>query len=211
MTEKKITIKSFLHKSRTKAANAAKGFIAGYREFLVEQRIVGLPEILAKLDNDEIMPTPALNEIKDVAFAHMLALDCAKAEAQLERAQNSEPAKNKAQYAVIYNAAGEVQTYVDENGEEKELMAGFELHQEAMGWSDRKLVECSSDCYSVIESMRLIGKDGNTLKTIVLRDDAMSRIFRAKKMALHKVKPQTTSRLGFGVKAKGDHSRFSRG
>lgn len=211
MSEKKITIKGFLHKSRTKAANSASAFIAGYRSFLENEKIVGLPEILEKLDKGEIMPTPALNEIKDVAFAHMLALDTAKAEAQLERAQNSEPARNKAHYATIYNSKGEIQTYVDENGEEKELVAGYELHQEAMGWSDRKLIDCASDCYSVIESMRLFDKEGNTLKTIVLRDDAMARVFKAKKLALHKSKPQTTSRLGFGVKAKGDRSRFSHG
>jgi hypothetical protein len=211
MTERKMSPKGFLHKTTTKAAASATAFLAQHRAWLEtgELALFTTP-ILRKLDEKAIMPTPALEEIKVVVLAHHLAEETRKAEEAMVRADQPKVRKNY--IATVYNSKGEVQYRENGNtGEPIELVETFDLSTQAEGWADRRLFDGASDWFAVIEATKMFRKDGEPLATTIMRDDAIARILRVKKGPVMKSKPQSTSKLSFGVKAKGDHVQFSRG
>lgn len=64
-----MTPKMFLARSTGKVSAAA--FLAQYREYLLTGKLAELTmPILQKLDKGEVMPTPALNEIRSIVAAH---------------------------------------------------------------------------------------------------------------------------------------------
>lgn len=211
MSERKMTPKGFLHKATTKAAVSAASFLAQHREWLETGELAQFTSpILRKLDDRQILPTPALEEIKVVVLSHHLAQETAKAEAAMEKA--AQPQVRKNYIVTVYNAKGEIQTRKNANtGEDMDLRETFDLSSQAEGWADRRLFDGASDWFAVIEHTKMTDRDGNPLATTVMRDDAIARILRAKKGPVMKSKPQSTSKLSFGVKAKGDHFQFSRG
>jgi hypothetical protein len=204
--ERNMTEKGFLHKSNGKIA--ADAFLAQHRAWLEtgELAMVTTP-ILRKLDDKEVLPTPALDEIRTVVFNHMIAKAAAKAEDSiLNPKTGGRSAAPKNWVSKILNEKGEIQTRVTEKGETEELEKGFDLSSDADRWSDRRLVECSSDCYAVVSHSMM------PIETIIRRDDAMSRIFKIAKGPSMKAQPKGGSgRLSFGVKVKEDRARFSSG
>jgi hypothetical protein len=203
--------KGFLHKSSQKAAVSAGAFLAQHRAWLETGELALFTSpILRKLDEKAIMPTPALEEIKVVVLAHHLAEETRKAEEAMARADQPKVRKN---YLVtVYNAKGEIQTRPNANtGEEIELKETFDLSTQAEGWADRRLFDGASDWFAVVEATKMFNKDGEPLSTTIMRDDAIARILRVKKGPVMKSRPQSTSKLSFGMKAKGDHFQFSRG
>lgn len=203
MTERKLTVKGFLHKTTTKAARSAEGFIAQYREFLQTGDLAAITApILIKLDKGEILPTPALQEIKTVVFTFALDEDIKKAESAMVAAEESgERTTTPKNYMVdIVDSTGKV---IDSFGD------NHDLH--ARNWADRKLFQGASDCHAVITSTHLVGKNGQPLTQIVTRDSAIGRILKTSKGPVMKRSPQSSSSLGFGVKAKQDHAHFSKG
>lgn len=211
MSERKMSPKGFLHKASQKAANSAAAFLAQHRAWLETGELsLFTSPILRKLDDKELLPTPALSQIKEVVLAHHLAEEVRKAEESMARADQPKVRKN---YVVtVYDAKGEIQTRKNANtGEDIELRETFDLSTQAEGWADRRLFDGASDWFAVIESTKMFREDGSPLATTILRDDAIARILRVKKGPVMKSKPQSTSKLSFGVKAKGDHFQFSRG
>lgn len=204
MTERKMTPKGFLHKATTKAANNATAFLAAHRAWLETGELAPLTSpILRKLDEKDVMPTPALEEIKNVVLCHFLAQETKKAEDQMAKA--NEPKVQKAYLATIFDSKGNVATYLNEEKEEKELRQSFDMAQDAERWCDRRLFDGAPDWHGTVVSTK-------GLPPIhVLREDAIARILKKPKGPAVHTKGVSTKKLGFGVKAKGDHFHFSKG
>lgn len=204
MTERKMTPKGFLHKTTTKAANSALAFLATYRDYLTtsEVAIVTSP-IIAKVDAGELLPTPALEEIKNAVFQHMLVLDTLKHEAAIEKQQ--EPKKTKPHVGMIYTEHGVIATRINAEGEEEELIKSFDLPQEAMRWIDRRLVEAAPRSYATLDHVKTVQQE------TITRDDAFARQFKVARGPVIKPQSKSTPRLGFGVKAHESKSTFSGG
>lgn len=194
MTTQKMTIKSWLRKSNGKVS--AMAFLQAHKDFLMTGTLAQFSEpILAKVDSGEVMPTIGLEALKSLVLSHHLAEESARLNRQNVKA---EP-KVKDYVATIYSADGE-----------EVLTEGFDKLSDADRWTDRRLFAGTSDHYGVV-SMTKVLSDGEPIATVVLRGDSIARILKAKKGAVMRVKPKTTSSLGFGVKAKNDHCSFSAG
>ena len=176
-----VSCKSFLSKSNTKAANSSAAFIQAYREFLEtgELAVVTSP-ILARLDAKDILPTPALEEIRQVIFQHLILSDIRKATKSLEKTHSR--STTKPYQATVYNALGEIQVKANSEGEEKEMIANFEHPQEAVRYSDNRLVnDCSPDCFGVVIHSSL------PYSETVLRIDSFRRLMPKNKSPFMKV------------------------
>ncbi len=204
MSERKMTPKGFLHKATTKAANNATAFIAAHRAWLETGELSNLTTpILRKLDEREVMPTPALEEIKNAVLFHFLAQETKAAEAAM--AKRDEPKVQKAYVAAIYDAKGNIVTYVNDDGEEKEMIQSFDMSQDGERWCDRRLFDGAPDWHGEVVSTK-------GLPPIhVMREDSIARILKKPKGPAVHTKGVSTKSLGFGVKAKGDHFHFSKG
>lgn len=198
-----MTERGFLHKAGGKVS--ADAFLAQHRAWLEtgERAMVTTP-ILRMLDEKEVMPTPALEQIRAAVLNHMVAKAVSKAEDQI---LNPKPgAKPKNWTSTIFDAKGEIQTRINEKGEKEDLIKGFDLSSDADRWADRRLVEGASDWYAEVTHAMM------PITTVIRRDDAMSRIFKIAKGPSMKAQPKGGSgRLSFGVKVKEDRARFSSG
>jgi len=222
-----ITPKSFLRKCNSKAAMSAIGFLANEenRKYLLEGEAASVTApIVNMFDAKEILPTPAMDAIRTAIFGYMVAVDLrdanesvAKREGEVDSipSEKKEPSVKripKAWTVTIYDSRGNVQVHVNkETGEETDLVKGFDLSQRATEWADRRLFECSSDCFGVVKSNTLITKDGDALSQTIIREDSISRIMKQPKGAVCKHKPKSGSRLSFGVKVTNDRAIFSGG
>lgn len=197
-----MTPKGFLHKTTTKAANSAGAFLAQYREYLTTGELAPvISPIIRRLDDKELLPTPALKLVQAAVMGHIIATDQAKTEEAIERA--NAPAAVKTWVAFIKDAKGNICTRVNNDGEEEELTKSFEHPQEADRWVDRRLFDGAPDWYGEVE--------GLGTHVHVERADAIARILKQPKgPAIHK-KAVTTKTLGFGVKAHQTRASFSRG
>lgn len=201
-TKKILSAKSFLRKTNTKAAHSALAFINQYREWLVTGELAqATTPIIKKLDDNELLPTPALREIQVIVLSHILAKDAAK----LEEIHNPKVNKENCWISTIYNSDGEIQCRVKTNGDTEELIKKFDLSSDADRWSDLRLFDSTADCYAEIVHNKL------KVKTIIMRDDSISRILKKKKSAVSKINPTSTKFLKFGTKCKEDKAVFSRG
>lgn len=202
--ERVMTPKGFLHKATTKAANNATAFIAAHRAWLETGELSDLTSpILRKLDDKAVMPTPALEEIKNAVLFHFLAQETKKAEDAMAKA--NEPKAQKAYVAAIYDAKGNIVTYINDDGEEKEMIQSFDMSQDGERWCDRRLFDGAPDWHGEVVSTK-------GLPPIhVLREDSIARILKKPKGPAVHTKGVSTKKLGFGVKAKGDHFHFSKG
>ncbi len=208
--KRNMSPKGFLHKTTTKAANSAEGFLAAHREWLLSGEIGVLTRpIFSHLAAGTILPTPALEQIKEVVFNFMIASEVAKGEdAMLKRAEAEAPANWT---ATLYDRNGNICTRKNDEGKILDIQEGFDLSQEADRWMDRKLFEGPPDSFGVIQHATMTNKHGEPLSVVVMRGDAIARVLKQPKgAACHKAK-KTTPRLGFGVKASQDSCHFSRG
>jgi hypothetical protein len=194
--------KGFLHKASGRISAVA--FLATHREWLLTGDLAPLTgPILAKLDNNELLATPALESIKAVVLGHMVAKETAKAEAAILAPKT---ATNKPWLATIYNEKGDIQTRITDDGEVEDLIKGFETSSAADGWSDRRLFECSSDCYAIVNHTAIA-----SVSSRIERNESIARIMRVPSGPVMKGQSKGSGRLSFGVKAKNDRSVFSKG
>lgn len=209
MAERKMTELGFIKKAGGKVS--ATAFMRQHREFLTTGTLAQFTSpILDSFDNGEILPTPALEQLKSVVWDHYAASQLLKAEKSLTKAMA--PKSEKPYVVSILDEKGNICTRLNEEGEEVELRQGFATDGEAHGWADRRLFEGASDWHATIAATKLRGKDGGILMVHILRDDAIARLLRAPKQAsMRKVGGATSGKLGFGVKAVGDRFHFSKG
>jgi hypothetical protein len=213
MTERKMSPKGFLHKASGKAANSASAFIATHREWLEtgELALFTTP-ILLKVDSREMMPTPALEEIKAVVLAHHLAEEIRLAQEKMEKADEPTEGKSKSYVARIYDSkTGEVVQEKNDKGKLVDLKESFDDGTRAEGWTDRRLFAGAPHWFGVVESTKLFRQDGTAFAATILRDDSIARILRKPKAPVMKAQKKSGGRLSFGVKAKESRASFSRG
>lgn len=199
--ERRMTPKGFLAKTQTKAANSAIGFLAQYREYLLTGEVASkTAPIIAKVDAGELLPTPAIPLIQRAVMDHIIESDKQKMD---QPAATSGGGTRKAWRATVFDASGNVMTRIKENGEEEELVKGFDLSSDADRWCDRRLFEGTHGWYAEVEHTAM------NVKTRIERGDAMARILKKPKGPTVQVKGKSTKTLGFGVKAKQTRVTFS--
>jgi hypothetical protein len=212
MTQRNMTPKGFLHKATGKAALAAGSFIEAHRAWLEtgELALFTTP-ILLKVDSRELMPTPALEEIKSVVLAHHLAEQIRIEQEKMEKA--GEPTKSSKSYvATIYDSkTGEVVQEKNDKGKLVDLKESFDDGTRAEGWTDRRLFDGAPHWFGVVESTKLFRQDGTAFAATILRDDSIARILRKPKAPVMKAQKKSGGRLSFGVKCKESKASFSRG
>jgi hypothetical protein len=204
-----MTPKMFLHKSGTKAAASASAFLAAHRTFLETGELYPVTgPILAKLDAKELMPTPALSELRQVILNHMIASEVSK----LERAHEVTERTPKNWQVTIYTSEGKVaQRFKTEDQEWVDLVAEFDQPQEADRWADRRLFEGEHDWFAVVSHATQLNKHGQLLSSTITRQDAMARVLASKPGPVIKGQAKSSGRLGWGVKSKPSVSKFSAG
>jgi hypothetical protein len=205
MSNRKITAKGFLSKSNTRAANSASAFISVYREWLITGEVASKTSpIVAKLDAGQLLPTPALNEIKLAVMTHIIEADRLHMEKSLEKQSETSPNTiPKTWTASIFDSQDIFQVRLKDNGDEEQLCKGFEKASDADRWVDRRLFDGASDWYAVIEGLGTY--------VVVDRQSAIARTLRKQKGPTCAVKSVSTRTLGFEVHAKQDRASFSRG
>jgi hypothetical protein len=105
--------------------------------------------------------------------------------------------------ATVYTPEGKIAIRKDKNGEDKEMVQGFDHLQSAERWCDRMLVDNGGpDWYGVIV--------GAGTKFQVKRDGSLGRVLASKGGPVTKG-PAKSAGLGWTMKAKGDHFHFSKG
>ena len=213
MTQRKMSLKGFLHKSTGKAALAASGFIAAHREFLLTGDLaLFTAPILLKVDSKALMPTPALEEIKAVVLAHHLAEEIRTQEEKMARANEPSERKTKAYVATIYDAkTGEVVQEKNDKGKLVDLTESFEDGTRAEGWTDRRLFTGATHWFGVVTATKLFKADGSNFTANIQRDDSIARILRKPKAPVMKAQKKSGGRLSFGVKCHESKASFSRG
>jgi len=197
MAERKMGPKGLLRKANS-ATVSAIAFIDQHREYLTQGEVsYATAAIVAKVDNGELYPTPALSEIKHAVMSHIMMVDLLKAQESIEKPKK---VSKKPFSACIRDGSGNV--LEDEKG--KELRQNFDLPQRASEWCDRRLFEQSADCFGEVFHREVHYE-------FVNRDDSLARILKPQRMALHKTNKPGQTKLGFGVKAKNSKATFSHG
>ena len=212
-TDKKMTPKMFLFKSGTKAANSALAFLQTHRDFLVTGELASVTSpILAKIDAGQTMPTPGLEEIRAAVLSHHLLVECQKAEAKLlasnDPSSHGETSSrtSKTWEVTCYDSRGNICTRVNTKGETVDISESFPLQQRASEWADRRLVHnCASDCFATITHIP------SGLEAVIMRGNAMARLFKAPTPGVFKKLGKGDGKLSFGVKAHQSRATFSHG
>lgn len=203
---RKMTVKMFLHRSGGKVS--ASAFLQAHRDFLVTGELASVTSpILAKIDAGQTMPTPGLEEIRSVVLRHHLLAEALKAEAKLLAAGEGPAASaSKTWEVTCYDSRGNVQTRVNAKGETVDLSESFALQQRASEWADRRLVhDCASDCFATLIHVP------SGLEAVIMRNDAMGRVFPKIKTPVIKQTGSRDGKLSFGTKVHESRAVFSRG
>ena len=203
---KKMTPKGFLKKLNSKAAASALGFLAAYRDYLTSGELADtLRPIIKRIDNGALLPTPALSEIRQAVMDHILAVEIAKAEKAIAKANapGGTGSASKPFQAVILDVAGRVQTYINAQGEVKEYRQNFRLPQEAERWVDRRLVDGAPNWHGEVMHN---GAPWDTIE----RDQSMARLLKRPLHPFMKKSP-TPGKLSGQIKIRAKHHSFSQG
>ena len=204
-----MSARGWLHKTTTKAAASAGAFIAAHREWLEKGELAPLTSpILRKLDDRELMPTPALEVLKSVVLGYTLSKQANQIEERMAREATAREPKNW--LATIYDQDGNICVRVKDDGEEETLQKEFDHPQDADGWTDRRLFDGESDWYGVVSHTTKTTKEGDPISFVIMRQDAMARILKSKKGPVIK-KLGGDGKLSFGTKVKESHAKFSHG
>lgn len=204
MADKKMTAKGFLRKLNSKAALSALGFLAAHRDYLVSGELAEtLRPIVERVDKGELLPTPALSEIRQAVMSHIMAAEIAKAEKAIEKANKAGGSASKTFQAIILDSAGRVQVSVNERGEQKELRQNFKLPQEAERWVDRRLVEGSPNWHGEVLH------NGAPWDEIT-RDESMARMYKRAKHPFMK-RQASPGKLTGQIKIRAKQASFSKG
>jgi hypothetical protein len=202
--KKNMTEAGFLHKSSGKVSAVA--FLAQHREWLLSGSMAQFTDpILAKLDRGEILPTPALSQIREAVLAHKLARDVKEAEAKMAKQATPSDKPRKLYLVTIRDSNGMVVTRKNEKDEDVDLIQDFEGYSQAEGWADRRMFDGASDWVATIENT------ATGFTKVIPRDECFLRIIRSgKKPVMAKGAPKSAP-LTSKMKVSGSHFHFSRG
>lgn len=206
MTERKMTERGFLAKS-SKIKVSASAFIAAHREYLESGTLGSLTTpILVKFDKGDILPTPALTEIRQAVMEHMIAVQITKSEAKILAASTTKSSKPFT--ATILDAQGKIVTYVNSEGDTKDMIANFDNDMQAQDWCDRRLFDGAPDWYGKIVDNR------SQYQRTIDRNGSVARTLRSKRGPTMKTSGSKSAplRMSGKVHVKGGSStHFSRG
>lgn len=198
-----MTAKGFLTKANGKVSAAA--FLQEHRSWLMTgtRRLLTEP-ILVRLDNRELFPTPALQEIKVAVMNHMIATDILAGQSKMSEA--SQPDTVKACVATIYAGANPVMVTTKvktKEGEEKlvskPMSMGFDSYYKAEEWASRRLYDGGPDWVAKLQD-NILGK----VKELN-RDQAFAMLVPIKHNPVMKIASSKGSkRLSGKPKVKGD-------
>jgi hypothetical protein len=195
-----MTPRGLLHKANSPRISAL-AFFQAHREYLLNSEVsYATAPIVKKLESGELLPTPALTTLKKAILDHILLY-----ESQAHTVTNKHKREEKPFTATIRRGTGEVA--LDEDGQP--IRRGFDLHQRAIDWIDRRLFEASPDCFGEVHSNRCTNPEHAT--DIIRRDESIARLLKEPRMAVHKVSHPSNGNLGFGVKVRQSKVAFSRG
>jgi hypothetical protein len=192
--------RGLLHKANSPKVSAL-GFFQAHREYLINSEVsYATAHIVERLESGELLPTPALTELKKAILDHILMN-----ESRAHAVTNKPGSVEKPFTATIRRGTGEVA--LDKDGQP--IKKGFDLYQRAVDWIDRRLFESSPDCFGEVCSNKCTNPAHAT--DIIRRDESFSRLFEKPRMAVHKVSHPSNGNLGFGVKVRQSKVAFSRG
>ena len=192
---KGMSLKGFVRKATV--AKSAIGFLDAQKEFIRQHSF--LAPTLEQYESGKVHATAALETIRDLAFVTMRDQEIENARVRSQKEPNETVAKP---YTVIlFHKDG---SQIVEGDSES-----FDLLQKADGWADRRLVADASTVHAEILTT-MIGKNNQPIKFMVMRQDAIARMLKAKRGPVTKG-GTTSSSLGFKPKVKNDVSHFSRG
>jgi len=210
-----MTVKGWLHKTNTKAAASAEGFIAAHREWLETGSLAEVTSpILRMMDEGQIFPTPALELLKTEVWTHHLRVEASKAEAKLlaDQSGGTDTRTAKPWIARIFDAKGNLVIAQNSKGELVELEETFHSASDADRWTDRRLFEGAPDCFGVIQHTQIRrSSDGEPITSVIMRQDAIARILKTPKSPLSKKTGSRDNKLSFGVKVAQSRCHFSHG
>lgn len=198
-----MTLKGFLHRSKGKVSSIA--FLSQHKEWLLSSEVKDLiSPIFSTIDNGELMPTLALNNIRQVIYDHMIVRKNEEFKNLEDKNRRKYFAKKEGKFVVtIFDAQKKVVLEKKPTGW-FELVKSFELPQDAQRWADRKLIN-NVGCFGEIQSY---GK----MYEIIEREGSLFRILRTVKKTVYKrLSKNNTNRLSFGVKACQKTTKFSTG
>jgi hypothetical protein len=221
---REMSAKGFLQKLNR--ATSAVRFFEEHKDWMLHSEMaLALIPILARLDIGDLMPTPALALVGEVVVKHLLSEGMKQAPKMTQEEEapddpfiapehrmpqvappDPESAK-KAWLAVVYNSDGEVMSRQKPNGEWEEMCREFEASHVAQRWLDRRLAfDSASDYVGIVQHSR------SKVQEIITRDEAMSRVYAAKKLASHRrVGAKSGGALSFRPKVKETRVSFSHG
>ena len=206
---KPMTPKMFLHRSNGRIS--AEGFLAQHRAFLTTGELGEMASpVIRQLDENQILPTPALSVIRGIVLAHLLAVETRKAEESMARKAEGGQRTVKAWLATIYTEEGEIAQALNSDGDLEDLQKDFELSSQADGWVDRRLFDGAADWHgNVVHTTVTVG--GDPFGWDVSRTDAIARILKRPRQAALKQQKKSAGKLSWGAKCSQSIAKFSRG
>jgi len=197
------TLKKFISQSSGKVS--AEAFLKAHYEFLILGELSILVEpIFQRLEKKEVMPTAALNEIRKIAFDFFVESEANKiiAKETSKKTKNTKSTSKKMYSAVIYTASGNIATFIDNEGNEKDLVFNTDNPLQAESWCNRKLFDLPN-CYGKVVN-KVTGFTNE-----ISRDSAIAAILRTGPIGAYK--KTGSDGKSWKMKAKGDHFHFSHG
>jgi len=204
--KRNMTARGFLAKANS--AKSAQAFFEAHKEYILTGEIAPLTApIFGAFEKGAMLPTVALLTMKQAVVAHiMLAATTAAKEAAAKPPKA--PAKSGLPYRVeVLDAEGDI--VMGDNGDI--LLNFFEKWQDAERWLDRKLFDAGPACHGEITHTYHVNGDRRIKVHPIMRDDSIARVLHKGPQGAFKSLKFGGSKLGFGVKAKNDVSKFSRG
>lgn len=210
MSERKMTVKGFLHKASGKIS--AKAFLDQHRAWLETGDLAEVTSpILAMYDEEQLLPTPCLDLLKEAVLTHHLRVETDKAEKRLAQAQDPSSHPSKPWIARVFDSKGNLVETTNTKGEMVILEQTFALASDADRWTDRRLFEGAPDWFGVVQHTSIMRADGEPITTVIIREDAIARILKRPKGAVQKKTGSRDNKLSFGVKVHQSRAVFSHG
>ena len=220
-----LTATSWIKKANSSKLSASV-FIAAHRNWLETGQYAEIASPILRMHDTEKADllsnkldteAPAckyLELIKDAIFTHWHQSEIKAAENKMAVKDNSPSVSSNSKNwtAIVYNSKGDIQTRTTDSGEVQDMVKSFQMVNDADRWCDLRLViDCTSDCYAVISHNHMMRADGDPISTVVMRQDALARIFKAKKRPFFVKTGVRDNSLSFSPKVGQTRMHFSHG